>query len=98
MDCEPSYDPQSEFCEQDFYLSGRCLWLSVLKRAVEEARGVNLIVDSRNGSLERIEREQAQIQDDARRWLGEASEGLETVCEWAGVDVRKVLKEWGRKG
>lgn len=91
---EPQYDPQVVFCEEDFYKSGRCLWLNVLKRAIEESRGINLITEDRHGGAEKLAREQAQIQDEARRWLGDQSEGLETVCEWAGVDVREVLKVW----
>lgn len=93
---EPTYSPfeTAAFNEEDFYRSGRFLWLSVIKRAIEESKGVNLIVDSRHGPIEKIRREQAKIQQEARRWLGDTSEGLETVCEWAGVDVREVLRAW----
>ena len=95
MQTEPSHDPQSEFCEQDFYKSGRCLWLNVLKRAFEEARGINLITGlGSRVSAAKVREEQVRIQAEAREWLGDDSEGLEVVCEWAGVDVREVLKTW----
>lgn len=64
----------------------RVLWMNVLLRATEEARGVNCIID-RTCTKEQLMRE-------AREWLTEPSDRLELVCEWAGVPVERVLREF----
>lgn len=66
----------------------RILWMNVLLRATEEARGVNCIID-RTCTKEQLVRA-------AREWLTEPGESLELVCEWAGVPVQRVLEEFQR--
>jgi len=61
----------------------RCLWLSVILRAKQDAASENMMCGWED--LEFFPKE-------AREWLSKESWDLKKVCEWAGVEVREVLK------
>lgn len=65
---------------EDWY---RRLFLHVILRATEEARGVNLICDRKT--------DPKQVKKDARIWLTTDTLDLRLVCELAEVDVEKLL-------
>jgi hypothetical protein len=67
----------------------RRFYLHILLRAVEEAKGVNLICGRQDVP--------AVLQREAREWLVNDSFDLRYVCHWAGVETEKVLGKFGRK-
>lgn len=67
----------------------RRLFLNVILRAVEEAKGVSLVC-GRKEDPEELKRE-------AQDWLSSDTLYLRRVCEWAGVDFEKLHDTYRRK-
>ncbi len=65
----------------------RLLWLAVIYNATEEAAGRNL-VGSGGHSRNTVEQ--------AMRWLTHASPGLRRACEFAGVEMDKVIRRYSK--
>jgi len=69
--------------ERNYHL----LWLTVIHNAAEEAAGRNLVASGgyRGKTIQQ-----------ARNWLTQDSPGLRRACEFAGVQVEKVIKRFSR--
>lgn len=67
----------------------RRLWLTVVLRAVEEARGVNCLTDRRTTVH--------GLKGAARQWLTHDTPDLRLVCAFAGVDADELLRVYGGK-
>jgi sigma54-dependent transcription regulator len=70
--------------ERNYHL----LWLTVIHNASEEAAGRNLVASGKY--------REKTIQQ-ARSWLTQDSPGLRRACEFAGVQVDKVIKRFSKK-
>jgi len=72
--------------EQNYHLH-LLFWLTVLHKATEEAAGRNLVASSGH---------RGKTIQQARNWLTQDSPGLRRTCEFAGVQVEKVIKRFSR--
>jgi hypothetical protein len=65
----------------------RLLWLTVIHNAAEEAAGRNLVASGGH---------RGKTVEQARSWLIQDSPGLRRACEFAGVEVGKVIKRYSK--
>ena len=62
----------------------RRLWLNVLLRAKEDADGLDLMFDN--------QRDTRMVRGMGKFYLTRESWDLRLVCEWAGVDMKKLIE------
>ena len=67
----------------------RRLWLQVILRAVEDAKGQDLMCETEEWI--------PQLVREAREWLTTNSWEFRTVCELAGMDAREALRKFREK-